>query len=50
MVWFGESLNRDVLHATNAALDKCDMCLLVKKIIINIIFSISLLAVNKLNL
>lgn len=29
VVWFGESLDRGVLQATNAALDKCDMCLLV---------------------
>ena len=30
VVWFGEGLDRDVLKATDAALDKCDMCLLVR--------------------
>lgn len=34
VVWFGESLDRGVLNATNAALEKCDMCLLVQKLII----------------
>ena len=30
MVWFGEGLNRGVLNAVDQALDKCDMCLLVR--------------------
>jgi len=29
VVWFGESLDSNVLSATHGALDKCDMCLLV---------------------
>ena len=30
MVWFGEGLNRGVLNTVDQALDKCDMCLLVR--------------------
>lgn len=30
VVWFGEGLNRGVLNAVDQALDKCDMCLLVR--------------------
>ena len=29
VVWFGESLNSEVLRRTDAALEECDMCLLV---------------------
>ena len=33
VVWFEEDLDRGVLSATNAALDKCDMCLVVRMMI-----------------
>ena len=36
VVWFGESLDSNVLSATHGALDKCDMCLLVR--ISNLLF------------
>lgn len=29
VVWFGESLDSEVLRRTYAALEECDMCLLV---------------------
>ena len=29
VVWFGESLDSEVLRRTDAALEECDMCLLV---------------------
>ena len=34
VIWFGESLDSDVMARTFEELDKCDLCLLVRHIIL----------------